>query len=103
MNSRAKPQKAASAVTMAAVASNEVATQAPPKDQAEDEEGELQHSGSKYGKRATDRILQKRGEPTKKRKANARDIRWVFVQTSFFFSHLRQRRCYAPRAAWRQS
>jgi hypothetical protein len=75
MTARAKPQKAASAATAAAVAPAEAAVAPPPQDQAEEEGAELQRSGSKSGKRATDRILQKRGEPTKKRKANARDIR----------------------------
>ena len=75
LNARAKPQKAASAATAAAVAPAETAAAPPPQEQPEEEAGELQRSGSKTGKRATDRILQKRGEPTKKRKANARDIR----------------------------
>ncbi len=74
MSARAKPQKVASAATAAAVAPAEAAAAPPPQDQPEGED-ELQRSGSKTGKRATDRILQKRGEPTKKRKANARDIR----------------------------
>jgi hypothetical protein len=75
MQSRAKPQKAASAATAAAVPPTEAAAAPPAPEQAEEEVAELQRSGSKSGKRATDRILQKRGEPTKKRKANARDIR----------------------------
>ncbi len=72
MANRAKPQKAASAVTAAAVAAPGEAPAAEP--QAEHEEG-VEAAEAKGGKRATDRILQKRGEPSKKRKANARDIR----------------------------